>query len=271
MISGWLCARKAGSLALLIVMGLTQTLYSGLAQSETCALPSEHVGMTFPIEKVDPDWACRLHAIVDNYTTVGKVGPIRTGLPESLYHQLLDRPPLAAGLINRLGIASYKSEARGPGRFLGHDGEGTGGIVQLVYQDRNSRIYYLEGSHDSRFLPHITGKAVVFLRMNPVKDTDGIEAMDSTMVSYTKLDNRVLSGLVFMLRPLIGGIVTRKLGKGVETVNRLSLFMRQHPDRVLFEVMNPPAFPDDEVAFVKQALESLSHSSDLIPSRTPSP
>ena len=263
--------RSSGALALLLVIWLSTITYPRSAQSETCSVASEHAGMIFSIEKVDPDWACQLHAIVDNYTTVGKVGPIRTGLPESLYYQLLDRPPLAAGLINRLGLALYKSEARGPGRFWGHDGEGTEGIVQLVYQDRNSRIYYLEGSHDSRFLPHITGKAVVFLRMTPVKDTGGIEAMDSTMVAYTKLDNRVLSGLVLMLRPIIGGIVTRKLGKGVETVNRLSLHMRQHPDRVLFEVMNPPAFPDDEVAFVKQALESLSHSSDLTPSRTLSP
>jgi hypothetical protein len=143
--------------------------------------------------------------------------------------------------------------------------------VQLIYQDRNSRIYYLEGSHDGRFLPHITGKAVVFLRMNPVKDTDGMEAMDSTMVTYARLDNRILSGVVTLLRPFIGGTIKRKLSKGAETVNQLSLLMRQHPDRVLFEVMNPPAFPDDEVAFVKQALESLSHSSDLTPSRTPSP
>ena len=271
MISGWLCARRAGLLAMLVVIGLSTTIYSGLANSETCALPSEHAGMAFPIEKVDPDWACRLYPIVDNYTTISKVGPIRSGLPESLYHQLLDRPPLAAALINRLELGLYKSEARGPGRFWGHDGEGTGGIVQLVYQDRNSRIYYLEGSHDGRFLPHITGKAVVFLRMNPVKDNDGMEAMDSTMVSYARLDNRILSGVVTLLRPFIGGTIKRKLSKGVETVNRLSLIMRQHPDRVLFEVMNPPAFPDDEVAFVKQALESLSHSSDLIPSRTPSP
>ena len=271
MISGWLCARKAGSLALLVVMGLSTTLYSGSAKSETCALPSEHAGMTFPIEKVDPDWACRLHAIVDNYTTVGKVGPIRTGLSESLYRNLLDRPPLATALINRLDLGLYKSEARGPGRFWAHDGEGTGGIVQLVYQDRNSRIYYLEGSHDSRLLPYITGKAVVFLRMNPVKDTDGIEAMDSTMVSYTKLDNRILSGLVFMLRPIIGGTVTRKLAKGVETVNRLSHIMRQRPDRVLFEAMDPPALPDDDVAFLKQALENLPHSSSATQSRTTAP
>jgi hypothetical protein len=218
--------------------------------------------VTFPVEKIDPDLACRLQAIVGNYTTANKVGTIRAGLSESLYRYLLDRPPLAAALINRLDLGLYKSEARGPGRFWGHDGEGTEGIVQLVYQDRTSRIYYVEGSHDSRLLPHITGKAVVFLRMNPVRDANGLESMDSTMVSYTKLDNWILSGLVSLLRPLVGGTVTRKLTKGVETVNRLSQVMRQHPDRVLAEAMDPPALPADDVAFLKEAMATLHNPSD---------
>ncbi len=271
MIPGSLGSRRSGALSLIVVIGLSATILSSQAQSETCSLPSQHEGVTFPIEKVDPDWACRLQAIVGNYTTANKIGPIRTGLPESLYRNLLDRPPLAAALINRLELGLYKSEARGPGRFWGHDGDGTEGIVQLVYQDRTSRIYYLEGSHDSRLLPHITGKAVVFLRMNQVKDANGMEAMDSTMVSYTKLDNRILSGLVSLLRPLIGGTVTRKLGKGVETVNRLSHLMRQHPDRVLFEAMDPPALPDEDVAFLKHALKNLPHSSSTTQSRTTAP
>lgn len=271
MISGWLCSRRSGALSLLVVVGLSTTIHSSQAQSETCSLPSQHAGVIFPVEQVETHWACRLQAIVGNYTTTGKVGPIRTGLPESLYRNLLDRPPLAAALINRLDLGLYKSEARGPGRFWGHDGEGTEGIVQLVYQDRTSRIYYLEGSHDSRLLPHMTGKAVVFLRMNQVKDANGMEAMDSTMVSYTRLDNSILSGLVSLLRPLIGGTVTRKLSKGVETVNRLSHLMRRHPDRVLFEAMDPPALPDEDVAFLKHALENLSHSSGATQSRTTAP
>lgn len=264
-------SQKAGSLALFVVIGLSTAISSSLARSETCELPSQHEGVTFPIQKLDPDWTCRLQPIINHYTTVSKVGPRRTDFSESLYRQLLDRPPLAAALINRLDLALYKSEARGSGRFWAYDGEGTEGILQLVYQDRTSRIYYVEGSHASRLLPNITGKAVVFLRMGPVEDADGVEAMDTTMVSYTKLDNPILSGLVSLLRSLIGGTVTRKLSKGVDTVNRLSHVMRQHPDRVLHEAMDPPAFPDDDVAFVKQALEHLPHSSSATPSRTTAP
>ena len=63
----------------------------------------------------------------------------------------------------------------------------------------------------------------------------------------------------------------RKLSKGVETVNRLSIIMRQDPDRVLFEAMAPPALPDEDVAFVKQALENLPHPSGATPPRTASP
>ncbi|MEO8339868.1 MAG: hypothetical protein ABI604_09145 [Nitrospirota bacterium] len=271
MISGWLCSRRAGALSLLVVIGLGTTIHSSQAQSERCSLPSEHAGMTFPVAQVEAVWACRLQPIISHYTTANKVGPLRTDFPESLFRTLLDRPHVAAALINRLDLGLYKSEARGPGRFWGDDGAGTEGIVQLVYQNRTSRIYYLEGSHDSRLLPSISGKAVVFLKMNPVKGADGMEAMDSTMVSYTKLDNRILSGVVSFLRPFIGGTVTRKWGKGVDTVNRLSHLMRQYPDRVLFEAMDPPSFPDDDVAFVKQALADLGNSSGVTPSRTWSP
>src|ERR1700704_1302251 len=185
MISGWLCSRKIGALTLIVVIGLSTTLYSSLVQSETCPLPSQHAGVTFPVEQIEAHWACRLQPIISHYTTENKVGPLRTPLPEAVYLYLLDHPPMTAVLVNRLGIALYRSEMRGSGRYWGNDGEGTEGIVELVYQDRTSRVYYLEGSHDSRFLPLITGKAVVLLRMNQVTDSNGVEAMDSTLISYT--------------------------------------------------------------------------------------
>jgi hypothetical protein len=237
--------------------GAVVILSAGHAPAEPCLLSPNHAGLTFPVERVDPDWTCRLQIIVQGYTTENKVGPLRAALSESMYRYLLDHPPIAATLIRRLNLGRYQSDARGPGRFWGDDGEGTKGIVQLVYEDPVSRIYYLEGSHESRLLPHVTGKAVVFLRMGVVRDGNSDEAMDSTLVAYTKLDNRFLSGLVSLLHPLIGGIVKSRLQKGVETVHRLGLAMRQDPQRVLAKAMHPTAVPESDVTFLKEALGRL--------------
>jgi hypothetical protein len=210
--------------------------------------------------------------IISDYTTVNQVGPIQIRLPEPVYRYLLDRPPMTAMLINRLDLSPYNSEARGPGRFWCNDGEGTEGIIELVYQDSTNRIYYVEGSHTSTLLPDITAKAVVFLKMNPVQDEQRNDRVETTLVAYAKLNNRLLAGLVSLIRPLVGRTVARKLLKGVTVVNRLGEEMWRQPDRVLFQATSPPSFPDDDVVFLKQALDNLSHSRDSSPpSKAPAP
>jgi hypothetical protein len=186
------------------------------------------------------------------------VGPVQVALPAMLYRYLLDRPPLAAALINRLDLGLYQAEAKGVGRYWGHDGEGTYGTVELAYQDATARIYYLVGSHEGRLLSGVAGRAVVFLRMRPVKDSAGVESVETTLVTYTRLDNRVLSGLLSLVRPLVGSLVAGKLTEGVETVNRLAEVMRHNPEQVIFEATDPPAFAPDDVAFLEQALGELS-------------
>jgi hypothetical protein len=163
-------------------------------------------------------------------------------------------------MIRRLHLGLYRSEARGPGRFWGDDGEGTKGTVELVYDDPTSRIYFLEGIHESRLLPHVTGKAVVFLRIGVTRDANGNEATDNILVTYTKLDNRFLSGLVSLLHPLVSRVVTSRLQNGVETVDRLGVAMRQDPQRVMAELANPPSLPEHHLAFLKQVLSQ--HSPD---------
>jgi hypothetical protein len=226
------------------------------AEANPCTVPSVHAGIAFPVQHLEEDWACRVKVVIERYTTATSLGPLKTAMDETMYFYLLDRPPVAAALINRLDLAEYKAEARGPDRWWGNDGEGSEGMVHLIYHDSTTRIYYLEGTHRSRLLPNVSGKAVVFLRVTAVKEAGGLEAMQNTLVAYTMVDNRFLSGLATLLRPLIGATVNRKLARGLEVVNRLGVEMRQRPERVLFEAMDPPPLTDEEVAFLKKALST---------------
>ena len=252
-----------GPLARLLVVSIGLVLFapSGNGRSETCTLPPNHAGLTFPVERVDPAWACRLQSIIQNNSIESQLGPIRTALSGALYRYLLDHPPFTAAMIRRLNLGLYQSEERGLGRFWGDDGEGSKGIVELVYEDPVSRIYFLDGTHESRLLPHVTGKAVVFLRIGVMQDENRHETTVSTLVAYTKLDNPFLSGLASILHPLVSRIATSRLKKGVETVDRLGLVMRENPQRVLSEAQNPSSLPEHHVAFLKQVLSSR-HSFD---------
>jgi hypothetical protein len=238
----------------ILVLALAFSGYLPNAGAESCRLEPEHGGMTFPVQRVADGWTCRLRSVIDNYTTANRLGPLTTALDEAMYQYLLEHPALAAALINRLDLADYKAEARGADQWWGSDGEGAEGMVHLVYRDRTSRVYYLEGTHRSRLLPNLSGKAVVFLRMAVVREPSGREAIENTLVVYTMLDNRMLSGLASLLRPLVGATVSRKLTKGVDVVNRLGLEMRHRPERVLFEATDPPSMGDDDVTFLKAAL-----------------
>lgn len=246
---------------LIVWIGTVMFLSSWCNWSEACTLSAEHAGLTFSVERVDPAWVCRLQSIIQNNSIESKLGPIRTALSGGLYRYLLDHPPFTAALIRRLNLGLYQSEGRGSGRFWGDDGEGSKGIVELVYEDPVSRIYFLEGTHESRLLPHVTGKAVVFLRMGVVQDEDSNESTVSTLVAYTKLDNPFLAGLASILHPLVSRIATSRLQKGVKTVDRLGVVMRQDPQRVLSVAQNPPSLPEQHVAFLKQVLSSR-HSPD---------
>lgn len=247
----WLCVAAIG-VALLLHGGQAKRLLA-----ESCALSVQHAGNTFPLDRLDPAWACRIQPVIANYTTANKVGPVRTPLPETAYVALLDHPQVAAALVSRLGLAPYRVDTRGLHRFWGNDGEGTEGLVHLLYQDHASRVYYLEGFHSAALLPQISGKAVILVSMRPSTDESGREGVDTTVVAYIRLDSRVLSGLLSLVRPLIGGAVTRKLMRAIETANRLSQEMHQRPDRVMEISSTAPALPAEDTAVVKEILAIL--------------
>lgn len=249
-------SRPVRSSLCLAMLGLGWALWMvpTMVEGATCRVSARQVGEFFPMERLDGDWLCRIEAVVTNYTTANKVGPIRTPMEAAVYDFFLDHPSVAAALINRLDLGLHKAEQLAADRFWVTDGEGTEGFVQRFYRDSSVRMYYIEGTHDGRFLPAVSGKAVVFLTSKPVGEGLSGSAMETTVVSYIQMNNRVLSGLLSLFRPLVGNVVTRQLHKAFETAARLGGLVRDAPGRVLFEAVDPPPLPGEAIEFLQARL-----------------
>jgi hypothetical protein len=188
------------------------------------------------VEALSPETRCMISEVIQGATTRGVTGPVTTPIGRPLYEFLLDRPPLTAGLASRLDLAPYECAPTDQKRFWINDHDGTQGQFTFLFQDPTTRIYYIEGFHEGRFVPRVHATAVVLLRVKDVKTPDGAPAVESTLVTYTKINDRLLAFLVRLLRPLVTGAVTKKLAKGFDVVNQLGLVAARDPDKFLREV-----------------------------------
>jgi hypothetical protein len=198
-----------------------------------CAVSTDQGGVPFPVDRLDVPTRCRISAVVKGHTTSGLIGPVLTPVTPQLYEYLLDRPPLIAALTDRLDLGAYQFTERGPNQYWVNDGEGTQGLLTLVFQDSAHRIYHIDGFHEGQVFPMVRAKAVVFMHVMPVTAPDGYPAVRTSLMTYTKLDDSILAGLVRILRPLIGEAVTRKLSHGFEVTNQLGMVIAQDRDRVI--------------------------------------
>jgi hypothetical protein len=209
------------------------TLATAASSDATCAVAAEQGGILFPVDKLDPSIRCRIGAVVNGYTTSGRVGPVQTPVTPQLYEYLLDRPPLIAALTDRLSLGAYQFTEREPNQYWVNDGDGTQGLMTLVFRDSAHRIYHIDGFHEGQVFPLVRAKAAVFMHIEPVTAADGYPAVQTSLMAYTRLDGSLLAGLVRILRPLIGEAVTRKLSHGFEVTNRLGAAIAQNRDRVI--------------------------------------
>lgn len=257
-----------GSVAtLLVLVGPVSTL-----QAEPCRVTVEQNGFKFPVEQLDPAALCLIEPIVNRATTSGLVGPITTPIPQPLYVYLLDRPVIIASLGERYGLGSYQFTVKGPNQFWGNDGDGTQGLITLLYQDQKARLYHIDGYHEGHLFPLVRVKALVFLRTTPVTTPEGHPAVETSLVAYTRLNDPVLSALLSLLKPLVGDAIIRKLTRGFEVTTQLGLLIAKDPDRIVQEIRILPLIQPEDQRMLTLLLQELpKRTSSFQPTRTPVP
>lgn len=226
---------------LLAAYGLLCTGSAAAAQSvQECTFAEEQGGVVFPVKQLDAGSRCLISTVLDNPTTAGLFGPIRTPVTIQLYDYLLDRPPLIAALAERLGLGTYQFTRRDLNQYWVNDGDGSQGLLTLLYRDHSHRIYHIEGYHQGRIFPIVRAKAIAFMHITPVTTDDGYPAVQTLLMAYAKLDDALVAGLVRLLKPLVGDVVTRKLSRGFEVTNHLGAAIAQDPEEVARQVALVP-------------------------------
>ena len=263
----------AGLLARALLLAVCGSLIPTVGTAEApCDIGPDHGGLTFPVQRLTPEARCLAGAVLQEPTTNGTVGPLHTPISRELHDYLLDHPVLTAALVRRLNLGPYTAADLSPDRFAVDDGDGTRGAFRLLYKDEANRIYQVDGVHTRAYLPAVKAAAVIFLRLKEMRGADGKKTVESSLVTYTRLNDPILAWVVRALRPMIGEAVTHKLTRGFEAFHQLGQAVAQNPQRVLQEVAAVSPTPAaDLAAFTPLLPQTTQATQGTLPSSRPAP
>jgi hypothetical protein len=235
-----------------LILHLSLILINGVhAASESgCFLASEHGHMAFPVEQLEADSRCLLADVIDHPSASGVIGPDSTPIGVELYNYLLHHPAVTAMLMQRMDMGSFQILERGPNRYWVNDGDGAEGLLFLVFRDARTRIYYIDGQHRSTLFPTIRAKTAIFLRILP-GHAPGQSAVLTSLATYTRFEESVLSRLMHLFQPLITRAVNRTIMKEFSMTHRLGILIVEQPQRILREAAELSEItPDDRQALL---------------------
>jgi len=234
-----------GSKGIAYVLGVAVVVcvFDLAAADIPCPIRVEQPDVLFPVDKMAPEAVCRMAAVVNGYTTHRIDPPASVPIPKSIYDFLLDHPVLTATLVRQLSLAATRISQVGADAYQGDDGQGGEGLVTVLYQDGQRRVYHIKGSQRSSLFPMIAGAAVVMLNYHPKAAPDGRELVETRIIIYSKLENPYVAMLVQVLRPILQRAVNNRLTSAVLAVHRLCETIAADPERVYREA---DALPDVE-------------------------
>ena len=221
-------------LHLSLILGLVLVAVADGASERECRLSTEHGHMTFPVDQLETSSRCILANVIDHPSASGIIGPDQTPIGVELYTYLLDHPAVTAMLMHRMGLGSFQITEKGPNRYWVDDGDGAEGLLFLLFRDARTRIYYIDGHHRSTLFPTIKAKTAIFMQIATGLDMER-STVQTTLASYTRFEEGMLSRLMHLFQPLVTRAVNRTLAKEFSMTHRLGILITEQPQRILQE------------------------------------
>jgi hypothetical protein len=167
---------------------------------------------------------------------------------------LLERLPLAAALGRHLypPLEPYNITQTGPGLYDVDDRGALRGHLRLIAGEPGRRVYFIEG--EFRSLAHLlrfNGAMVIALRYAEEAGAGG-PALRNEPHLYVRIDNALVHGLLRLLRPLIHGVIDRRVAALAAAAEAVSTRLTKDPAGLYREMRGWPDVTDAQRAEFRQ-------------------
>lgn len=193
--------------------------------------------------------------VVEQYTLIRNLQPVRFLGTVRTTDWLLDRPHLAAALARHLHppLEQYHIAMRDDGSFAVKDLGSLRGSLRLVARGANRRVYFCQGQFRSLalILP-LTGRMVFTLDYRDVRE-GADPSVEVAPQLYVRLDNILAHGVLKVIAPLVHGVIDRRVANLTAATQVVGARISRDPRGLYREMLTWPDIRPEDLEAYRQA------------------
>jgi hypothetical protein len=201
--------------------------------------------LPFPEELLRGETRKSLREVVEKPTLHRQLSGLRLAGRRAVFEHLATHPDFAASLARVAGALKYTVTRQGPGRYWADDHRGLTGHLEILQIAEGQLVIFAEGTYRKGIL-RIPGRFAVVLRSAEGRDDRALhpDYVENTISAYVRLDGEVLDPVARLFRPLVDGILQKRIEAFFKKANRLMTRLSEEPE-VLLQQLPPDGWQEE--------------------------
>ncbi len=186
-----------------------------------------------PLDRLDAQSRAKLNAVISQPTIYRRLPVSVVESDPDLYLFLVRYPEVVVNMWQLMGVTKVKVTRTSDFTLDAVDGAGTTGRVELVYGDRDTHVYYSEGSYEGPLFGRlIKGRCVLVLKSEYYRTMDQRVYITNRLDMFVHLENIGAEILAKTLQPLVGKTADQNFIETSRFVSQVSVAAETKPDKL---------------------------------------
>jgi len=186
-----------------------------------------------PFAKLNAAQQQEVRGIVNSTDLFRRLPTLNFEVDPTVYRYFVDHPDVVVSIWRALNVSQYQMKQTGAQDYEADSGDGTLGVLEVLYRDENHQIVLCQGEMTSPILKRkIRSQAILHLVSVPSTDRNGRTFVTHRVDMFVAFPNQGFGAAAKLTKPFSSLIIDRNFQEVSLFVQMMSLAMMHQPDWV---------------------------------------
>lgn len=186
-----------------------------------------------PLDKLNQEQRARVQSLLDEVGYFRRLPTTVFAAEPDVYQFFVRYPDVAVSIWRVMGISEMKMWQTAANEYEGDSGDGSTGIIDVLYRSSEENLLICEGQYQSPLLKKpIKARSLVLLKTSFFKETDGTMYVTHRADMFVAFPSQTVENVAKVLSPVTGTMADRTFTEMSLFLRMMSLAMTRRPNWV---------------------------------------